>query len=63
MTSNGSTQKLREQSHTSSCRDEKEACQRGALPGRLARGCGRSRRRRRGARNSQDTAHLFVGGA
>lgn len=40
-----------------------EACQRGALSGRLARGCGRSRRRRRGARNSQDTAHLFVGGA
>lgn len=29
-----------------------EACQRGALPGRLARDCGRSRRRRRGARNS-----------
>lgn len=39
-----------------------EACQREELPGRRARGCGRGRRRRRGARNSQDTAHLPVGG-
>lgn len=38
-----------------------EACQRGALPGRRARGCGRSRRRRRGARNSHGHRPLLCG--
>lgn len=38
-----------------------EACQREALPGRRARDCGRSRRRRRGARNSHGHRPLLCG--